>query len=82
MIYTRYGTTLTIEAYFGHHKPKGSNATARLVRGRREDGSERYYFAEHLKADDGPSEIDIALAKAEHVKINPVPLKIAIEQAS
>lgn len=82
MIYSNFGCELDITAYCGKHKVKGLPHPVMLVRAtRKDDGAERHYFADTLRADGGINAIDAAIDAAPEVALAGAELKRAIEQA-
>lgn len=86
-IYTRWGESVTIEQNCGQHESQLGGGkhkvttTVTLVKVKFEDGDERYAIAESLKADEGWTEIEAAVAEASKVTLEAAELKRALREA-
>lgn len=83
MLYTNQGSQIDVVAHYGSHRVKGFKYHLTLIAVRfQDDMRERYRFAEFLRASQGITEIQDAIAAAPRKTLTGVELKAAIEQAT
>jgi hypothetical protein len=88
MIYTRWGSHVTVLRRCGQHQPEGFEVPATLLLVEIKDPEkvdelafQRFRFLEFLRADGGLPEIIEAAENVPVIKLDPDQLKVAIKEA-